>query len=78
MKLLVERERDGFEGIKIGESLVSETLIPRSYNDPEVELTYLDCPGFQDNRGVETNILNAFYIQRACEMAEGAVFCLVF
>jgi len=55
------------EMMKIGHTNQSMTFIP----DLEVDelFTYLDCPGFLDNRGAEINIANAVNIKSAVCLA---------
>jgi len=50
--------------IKIGHSNVSETTVPNKWYDEKTGITYWDCPGFEDTKGAEQDIANAFYVQR--------------
>lgn len=50
--------------MKIGHSKLSQTFIPDVVYDYELNLAYIDCPGFNDNRGSEINIANAVNIRQ--------------
>jgi len=54
---------DMLPGITIGTQQPSETSIPRSWLQ-DANTVYWDCPGFEDNRGVEYEIANAFLIKK--------------
>lgn len=49
---------------KIGHQANSETFIPQKIKDEQSGQTYWDCPGFDDSRGPEIDIANAFYIKK--------------
>ena len=51
------------EIMKIGHSKESKTFMPQVEHDKTNNLTYIDCPGFLDNRGAEINIANAVNIK---------------
>jgi hypothetical protein len=55
------------EIMMIGHTNKSETFIPDV--DSDNDFTYLDCPGFLDNRGAEINISNAVNIKSAVSIA---------
>ena len=52
------------EVMAIGHSNKSATFVPSVEHDPNLQLTFVDCPGFLDNRGAEINIANAVNIKR--------------
>ena len=39
------------------------TTVPNKWHDAENNITYWDCPGFEDNRGPAQDIANAFFIK---------------
>lgn len=43
----------------------SQTFVPQIETDNENSITYIDCPGFLDNRGPEINIANSLNIKKA-------------
>jgi hypothetical protein len=47
-------------GFKIGHKN-SETLYPSACTPNDKQVTYIDTPGFQDNRGFEIEIGNSFF-----------------
>jgi len=51
------------EIMEIGHGRASQTEHPKAHFDEESGLCYCDCPGFDDNRGPETDIANAFGIK---------------
>ena len=55
------------EMMRIGHTNKSDTFIPAVESDDA--FTYLDCPGFLDNRGAEINISNAVNIKSAVSIA---------
>jgi len=50
------------EIMQIGHTNASMTLVPQAYPST-FGFTFVDCPGFQDNRGAELNISNAVNIK---------------
>ena len=54
---------DMLPGITIGNDNPSETSIPHSWIH-NGNTAYWDCPGFNDNRGIEYEITNAFLIKK--------------
>eukprot|EP01040_Poterioochromonas_malhamensis_P013525 gene13525-14874_t len=66
MKKVFQCEDPVFE---IGFGFESKTHFPQVYYDPESDLTYCDCPGFNDNRGVEFDVSNMYAIARLCHSA---------
>eukprot|EP01040_Poterioochromonas_malhamensis_P013523 gene13524-14872_t len=54
---------------EIGFGFESKTHFPQVYYDPESDLTYCDCPGFNDNRGVDFDVSNMYAIARLCQSA---------
>ena len=48
---------------KISSRAVSETTKPAGWYLESAQLHFIDCPGFQDNRGVVQDIKNAFYLK---------------
>ena len=72
----VKEDSEVVEMMKIGHTNQSMTFIP----DLEADewFTYLDCPGFLDNRGAEINIANAVNIKSAvCEARAVRVLVLI-
>ena len=66
---------------KIGHGLTSETQLPEIFCGTGSELTFCDCPGFSDNRGVEMDIANMYSIARLAKAArsiQGIVFLVSF
>ena len=51
-------------GAIIGNSSVSETATLKSFCDPKTNVTYYDCPGFNDNKGPEQDIANSIFLQQ--------------
>ena len=60
------------EVMPIGHTKESKTFMPQVEDDPETKNTYMDCPGFLDNRGVEINIANAVNIKNGIKQAKTA------
>mmetsp|Transcript_16251 Transcript_16251/g.24482 ORF Transcript_16251/g.24482 Transcript_16251/m.24482 type:complete len:567 (-) Transcript_16251:142-1842(-) len=55
--------------MEIGHGFQSQTSFPESCSDPTVNLTYCDCPGFMDNRGVVFDITNMYALTRMAQKA---------
>ncbi len=68
-ELIIEAE-ENVGDIKIVSGGASGTTVPGKYFDPQRGLTYFDCPGFDDTRGVEQEIANAYYIKHIFELAQ--------
>lgn len=65
----------------IGHSKKSETYLTSVYSDEESKISYIDCPGFGDNRGAEVDIVNMYSIARLLRIADklqGVVFLTSF
>ncbi|MCB9092835.1 MAG: TIR domain-containing protein [Halobacteriovoraceae bacterium] len=60
------------EVMPIGHTKDSKTFMPQIEKDPDTQNTYMDCPGFLDNRGVEINIANAVNIKNAIQESKTA------
>ena len=60
----------GKELMPIGHTKQSKTFMPQIENDAPNNFTYIDCPGFLDNRGPEINIANAVNIKNAIKEAK--------
>jgi len=60
------------EVMPIGHTKESKTFMPQIETDPDTQNTYMDCPGFLDNRGAEINIANAVNIKNAIKEAKTA------
>ena len=56
---------EGQAGPKIGNTIISETSIPMFWKKTNMDIALCDCPGFEDNRSVEDDIANAYYITEA-------------
>lgn len=54
----------GIPGAIIGHGVDSETSIPNIWYDHEKRLIFCDCPGSDDTRGPEQEIVNAFAIHQ--------------
>jgi hypothetical protein len=63
------------ELMRIGHTNQSMTFIPGIATDSD--FTYMDCPGFLDNRGPEINIANAVNIKQAIHAAKDVVVIIV-
>ncbi|MCB1106729.1 MAG: 50S ribosome-binding GTPase [Chlamydiia bacterium] len=55
------------EVMPIGHTRQSKTFMPQIEEDQETHNTYMDCPGFFDNRGVEINIANSINIKNSIQ-----------
>jgi GTP-binding protein EngB required for normal cell division len=55
--------------MEIGHGFKSQTSFPESCCDPATNLTYCDCPGFMDNRGVVFDITNMYALTRMAQKA---------
>jgi hypothetical protein len=62
---------------KIGHKKDSETAIPNKWQSADGKLIYWDCPGFDDTKGPEQDIPNAFYIKRIFDTAKNVKLVLV-
>jgi hypothetical protein len=51
-------------GKGIGNESAGETTEPNFFLDKGNAIAYIDCPGFEDNRGYKQEIPNAFYIRK--------------
>lgn len=60
------------EVMPIGHTKESKTFMPQIETDTDTQNTYMDCPGFLDNRGPEINIANAVNIKNAIKEAKTA------
>ena len=60
------------EIMPIGHGTTSKTFMPQVERDEDTQNTYVDCPGFLDNRGFEINIANAVNIKNALTKAKTA------
>lgn len=49
---------------RIGHLRESYTTVPHSWYDKEHNVTYWDCPGFEDTKNYVQDVTNAFYIKR--------------
>ncbi|WP_194847473.1 NACHT domain-containing protein [Candidatus Neptunochlamydia vexilliferae] len=58
------------EIMPIGHTKISKTFMPKI--ETQDKKTYMDCPGFLDNRGAEINIANAVNIKNAIKAAKSA------
>ncbi|MCB9093236.1 MAG: hypothetical protein H6620_11820, partial [Halobacteriovoraceae bacterium] len=73
--VIVKAEKNGGtkdEVMPIGHSRQSKTFMPQIEGDPKIQNTYMDCPGFLDNRGFEINIANAVNIKNAIQSSKTA------
>ena len=58
------------ELMPIGHTKHSKTFMPQIETDEKNGMTYMDCPGFLDNRGPEINIANAVNIKNAIKKSK--------
>ena len=58
------------ELMPIGHAKQSKTFMPQIEHDISNDLTYIDCPGFLDNRGPEINIANAVNIKNSIKQSK--------
>ena len=58
------------ELMPIGHTKKSQTFMPQIETDKTNVMTYVDCPGFLDNRGPEINIANAVNIKNSIKNAK--------
>ncbi|KAF2885423.1 hypothetical protein ILUMI_20768 [Ignelater luminosus] len=74
----IRMDDDNCEGPEIGQGSLSCTTIPGVYAMPgNAENVIVDCPGFEDNRGVVQDIMNALCISQI-KTARTVKFVLVF
>ena len=66
--VIVSKDSAVKEITTIGHTNVSETFMPNLQQGSA--FTYLDCPGFLDNRGTEINVANAVNIKNAVVKAQ--------
>ena len=74
-KKAIRVKLDSDELMPIGHNNQSMTFIPGIESDES--FTYMDCPGFMDNRGAEINIANAVNIKQAIHKAESVVVAVI-
>jgi hypothetical protein len=55
--------------IKIGSGTASTTSLPAPWIDPN-GITFWDCPGFNDTKGFEQDIINAFFIKKIFDFSD--------
>jgi hypothetical protein len=65
------------EVMAIGHTKESKTFMPHIETDTETHNTYMDCPGFLDNRGPEINIAKAFNIKNSIKKAKAVKVILL-
>jgi hypothetical protein len=75
-KGLVLKAVSPLNNIEIAEGCQSKTIRPNKWIDLDGDV-YYDCPGFNDTRGVEQDIVNGFYIKRIFETAENVKILIV-
>ena len=63
-------------GFKIGHKN-SETIYPSACTPPGKLVSFIDNPGFQDNRGFEIEIANSFFREQIIENVEDLKFLIV-
>ena len=64
-------------GFEIGHKTDSKTLFPSAYSPPDKDFSYIDNPGFQDNRGIGVEIANAFFREKIIEKADMLKFLIL-
>lgn len=72
LKPTIVRVKDGGEFqeiMRIGHSNKSTTFMPEIASSEKERVTFCDCPGFLDNRGIEINVANAVNIKNALTRA---------
>lgn len=55
--------------MEIGHGFESKTTFPESCSDASSNLTFCDCPGFMDNRGVVFDITNMYAITKMAQLS---------
>lgn len=65
-------------GFSIGHSSSSHTDIPSGYTPPGKDYSYIDTPGFKDNRGFEIDIANAFSTNLVTKSVNQLKFLILF
>ena len=63
-------------GFKIGHQN-SETLYPSACTPPGKQVSYIDNPGFQDNRGFEIEIGNSFFREEIIKQVDDLKFVIL-
>jgi len=62
--------------IKIGNTSISETTVPNRWIDKD-GVSYWDCPGFGDTKGVVQDVANGFYIKKLFDNIENVKVVVV-
>lgn len=68
---------EGEQGAKIGDTLISETTVPKYWLNQNTNIGYFDCHGFGDNKGAEQDIANAVFIQQLFAITKEVKIILV-
>jgi hypothetical protein len=64
-------------GFEIGHKSNSKTLFPSAYSPIDKDFSYIDNPGFQDNRGIGVEIANGFFREKIIEKANELKFLIL-
>ena len=64
-------------GFSIGHGGNAHTAIPSWYNFNGSEYSYIDTPGFSDNRGLEIDIANTFAIKQTIRSVKSLKFLVL-
>ena len=75
-KWCIKMEENSDSQAKIGHLLSSETLFPEIFFNEKENISFCDCPGFLDTRGMEEKICISMNIQLAVEKAL-TIRCLI-
>ena len=74
---IIIKAADGGElSLRTSASFISETTIPQQLHDPASKISYWDCPGNWDSRGVKQEIVNSYSIDRIFKIP-GHRICIV-
>jgi energy-coupling factor transporter ATP-binding protein EcfA2 len=64
-------------GFEIGHTTVSKTLYPAVYSPNDKDFSYIDNPGFKDNRNFAVEIANAFFREQITREVKQLKFLLL-
>lgn len=73
----VEKNESLPGGFEIGHKSASKTLYPAVYSPPNGSYSFVDNPGFHDNRGVEFSIANGFFRKEITKNARELKFLIL-
>lgn len=76
----IAQKSPGFPVAGIGHSTKSETTLPKIFmGQPGSGLSFLDCPGFNDSRGIEQDMFNILVVRSFLDASQGvpAIICVL-